>query len=108
MDQSEKDQLAEKVVDAWSEFDAALSNKRVYPRTQFEALFNRLKEYVDAVKDDTVIHKSVAGAVSGIREYLQTERKRVPGEILRDADRMECLLFSGYDPHFEGFEPPGL
>src|ERR1039458_9740532 len=25
-----------------------------------------------------------------------------------DAQRLECLLFSGYDPYFEGDEPPGL
>ena len=36
------------------------------------------------------------------------ERQRIPGTILPDADRLECLLFSGYDPHFEGDEPPGL
>jgi hypothetical protein len=36
------------------------------------------------------------------------ERKRVPADVLRDAERLECLLFSGYDPYFEGYEPPGL
>jgi hypothetical protein len=36
------------------------------------------------------------------------ERKGVPGDVLRDAEHLECLLFSGYDPHFEGNEPPGL
>jgi hypothetical protein len=36
------------------------------------------------------------------------ERKRVPGDVLRDAERLEYLLFSGYDPHFERDEPPGL
>jgi hypothetical protein len=32
----------------------------------------------------------------------------VPGRILSEADRLECLLFGGFDPHFEGNEPPGL
>jgi hypothetical protein len=39
---------------------------------------------------------------------LELERKRVPGEVLAEADRLECQLFAGYDPFFEGDEPPGL
>ena len=38
----------------------------------------------------------------------EVERKRVPGKVLYEADRLECLFFAGYDPHFEGDEPPGL
>jgi len=30
------------------------------------------------------------------------ERKRVPGHVLCEAERLECLLFGEYDPHFEG------
>jgi hypothetical protein len=26
----------------------------------------------------------------------------VPGSILYEADRLECLIFLRYDPHFEG------
>jgi hypothetical protein len=47
-------------------------------------------------------------AVNGLREYLSIERKRVPGDVLFEADRLECQLFAGYDPYFEGDEPPGL
>jgi len=39
-------------------------------------------------------------AVHGLVEYLQVERKRVPNEVLWDAERLECLLFLGYDPYF--------
>ena len=39
---------------------------------------------------------------------LGVERKRVPGEILYEADRLEVQFFDDYDPHFEGDEPPGL
>jgi len=28
--------------------------------------------------------------------------------VLSEADRLECLFFGGFDPHFEGEEPPGL
>ena len=34
--------------------------------------------------------------------FLKVEHKRVPDHVLRDAERLECLLFSGYDPYFEG------
>jgi hypothetical protein len=55
-----------------------------------------------------MLHRSVVQAVNGLAEYLQSERKRVPDEVLLEAERLECLLFSGYDPHFDGDEPPGL
>jgi len=48
------------------------------------------------------------GCGNGLREYLAVERKRVPGDVLFEADRLECQLFAGYDPSFEGDEPPGL
>lgn len=37
--------------------------------------------------------------------YLRLERKRVPDDVLYEADRLHCLLFSGYDPYFEGDAP---
>jgi hypothetical protein len=47
--------------------------------------------------------------VNGLREYLAVERKPIPGDVLFfEAERLECLLFVGYDPSFEGDEPPGL
>jgi hypothetical protein len=54
------------------------------------------------------IHKTVARAVNGLRQFLQIERKRIPENILLEADRLECQLFCAYDPTFEGDEPPGL
>jgi hypothetical protein len=66
------------------------------------------KRYAELTKPDSLIHKSLAAAVNGLVDYLGAERKRVPGDVLRDAERLECLLFSGYDPYFEGDEPPGL
>ena len=55
-----------------------------------------------------MIHRNVVRSVHGLVDYLQDERKRVPGEVLAEADRLKCLLFAGYDPHFDGDEPPGL
>jgi hypothetical protein len=54
-----------------------------------------------------MIHKSVV-AREGLREFLEVERKRIPGGILFEADRLECQLFAGYDPSFDGDEPPRL
>jgi hypothetical protein len=36
------------------------------------------------------------------------KRKRIPGNVLFEADRLECQLFGGYDPKFDGDEPLGL
>lgn len=66
------------------------------------------RRYLEMTVSDPMIHKSVASAVNGLREFLEVERKRIPGDILFEADRLECQLFSGYDPSFDGDEPPGL
>ena len=30
----------------------------------------------------------------------------MPGDVLSEADRLECQLFAAYDPGFDGDEPP--
>lgn len=67
-----------------------------------------LRQCVDATGKDKMLHRNVVQAVNRLVEYLQGERKRVPNEVLLEAERLECLLFLGYDPHFDGDEPPGL
>lgn len=108
MPSSDKDRLAAEVMKRLADFEDALSDKRKYPLLQFRAFWEVAKRYSELVKDDPLIHRSVAAEVHGLAEYLAVERKRVPQEVLRDAERLECLLFSGYDPYFEGDEPPGL
>ncbi len=106
---SEKDRLAAETRDRWDEFREGLSTeRRKYPLQQFQAFWLAAKHYAELTKLDSLIHKSVAAAVNGLVDYLSAECKRVPGHVLRDAERLECLLFSGYDPYFEGDEPPGL
>ena len=103
----EKDQLAAAVVQCWADFQHALSSdKRKYPIRQFRAFWEVTKRYAEQTKSDSLIHKSVARAVNGLVDSLKMERKRVPGHVLRDSDRLERLLFGGYDPHFEGEEAP--
>ena len=64
--------------------------------------------YADATAGDKMIHRAVGECVNGFGEYIQIQRKRVPGDALFDADRLETIVFSGYDPAFEGDEPSGL
>jgi hypothetical protein len=105
----EKDRLAAHVVEHWVKFREHLSpEKRKYPQRQFDIFWNAAKRYAELTKSDPMIHRAVAEAVNGLVDFLEVERKRVPADVLRDAERLECLLFSGYDPHFEGDEPPGL
>ena len=85
-----------------------LADKRKYPMQEFNAFWAATKRYAELTTSDPLIHRSVAGAVNGLVDFLEGERKLVPGQVLWDAERLECLLFGGYDPHFEGDEPPGL
>jgi len=97
------------VTEHWAEFQERLSSeKRKYPKRLFEVFWNAAKRYAELTKSDPLIHRAVAEAVNRLVDFLEVERKRVPADVLRDADRLECLLFSGYDPRFEGDEPPGL
>ena len=93
---SEKDRLAAEAMDRWYEFREGLSSeRRKYPLQQFQAFWLAAKRYAELTKPDSLIHKSVAAAVNRLIDYL-------------GAERLECLLFSGYDPYFGGDEPPGL
>jgi hypothetical protein len=109
MPTSQADRLADQVMKLWAEFELALhSDKRKYPVRQFQAFYSAARRYAESTKADSLIHKSVVGEVHGLVDYLRLERQRVPDGVLWDAERLECLVFMGYDPHFEGDEPPGL
>jgi hypothetical protein len=104
----EKDRLAAEAMECWADFqDALSSDKRKYPVQQFKAFRAVTKRYAELTRSDALIHRSLAGAVNGLVDFRQVERKRVPEPVLRDAERLVCLFFGGYDPHFEGDEPPG-
>jgi hypothetical protein len=95
-------------MELWVEFQDGLSNKCKYPVEQFRAFWDAGKRYAKLTQNDSLIHRKVVAAINGLREFLEFERKRIPGTIIADADRLESLLFSGYDPFFEGDDPPGL
>ena len=86
----------------------ALSNKRKYPTAEFTSFALGVRRYVQAVGRDPLIHREIVGAINGLVDFLTVERKRVPDAIVSEAHLLECLVFCGYDPHFEGDEPPGL
>jgi hypothetical protein len=102
------DRLAEDVMDAYAKFGMGFHGKGRFPDSQFEAFFDAVVRYVEATKDAKMIHRNIASVVSGLTEILSSQSSRAPDEAIADADRPECMLFSGYDPHFEGDEPPGL
>jgi hypothetical protein len=105
---SEKDRAAHVALERWIDLQAALSDKRKYPIGCFNAFVGATRHYIELTKGDPLIHRSVATAINGLSDFLAIERKRVPGNVLHEAESLECLLFGGYDPHFEGDEPPGF
>lgn len=109
MGDAEKNRLALSVADRRCEFEEALTgNRRKYPTREFRLFAEAVRLYVEKTRNDRMIHRDVVRSVNGLLSYLQVERKQVPGEVLAEADRLECLLSAGYDPHFDGDEPPGL
>jgi len=108
MSTSAKDRSAAAVLQRWLDFQNALSDKRKYPVQEFNSFVEAARRYIALSKGDPLIHRNVANAINGLTDFLELERKRVPGDVLREAERLECLLFGEYDPHFEGDEPRGL
>jgi hypothetical protein len=101
--------LATRVVDLWCSFRVALTeSKRRYAAREFFSFAAAARKYIELTRCDRVVRRDVAVVMNGLTQSLELERKRVPGEILYEADRLESLFFAGYDPHFEGGEPPGL
>jgi hypothetical protein len=104
----DNDKLAREVMQAHASFEERLHGKGRFPRELFQAFFDAVVRYVTATADEPMIHRNVAGVVTSLREVLELKSLRAPGKAIADADRLHCMLFAGYDPHFEGDEPPGL
>ena len=108
MPRSEKDLLATEFGERWIDFQMALSDKRKYPVQQFRLAWEIERRYAEMTKQDALIHRVVASAVNGMTDFLTCERKRVPEEVVLKPQRLESLVFAGYDSYFEGHEPSGL
>jgi hypothetical protein len=86
----------------------ALSDKRRYPKLQFEHFLKTVWRYAEQVRHDELVHREVVSIVYGLVDFLGCERKQIPENVIYDAERLESLPFDGYDPHYEGNEPPGF
>ena len=101
--------LAAEVKQTWVLFqEACASNRRRYPREEFLSFASAVRRYAEASREAPLLHREVVVAVQHLTDFVRLERKRVPGEVLREADSLECLLFLGFDPYYEGDEPPDL
>ena len=106
---SEKERLAAEVAKRYSAFEEALfGDKRKYPLQEFKEFWEAGRRYAELTRSDPLIHRKVVEVVHGLRDMVGVGRKRIPDQVPWDAERLECLVFSGYDPYFEGDEPPGL
>ena|SRR3989337_2526872 len=101
------DKLAEDVMNAYADFETHFYAKGPFPMLYFKAFFEVVVRYTETIKNSPMINRKVASAVNGLREMLE-KSSHAPGQAISDADRLECMLFSEYDPYFEGDEPPGL
>ena len=79
-----------------------------HPRCFCSLNYLCVRRYVARIGGDPLIHREIASAINGLVDFLKVERRRVPDAVIYEASRLESLLFSGYDPHFEGDEPAGL
>ena len=89
MPPSEKDRLAAEGEERWLDFQEALSDKRKYPVRPFREFWEAGRRYAEMTKHDPLIHRAVVSAVNGLTEFLTTERKRVPDQVVWDAERLE-------------------
>jgi len=106
---SDKDHLAGNVEERWLDFQGALSEGgKPYPTREFKFFAQAVRNYIAQTATDHLVHRNVVNVMNGLSDSLKARGKQIPGEVLTEADRLECLMFAGYDPNFEGDEPPGL
>jgi hypothetical protein len=103
----ELDALAQRVLEARAELDSRLHESgRRFPVAAIEMLWRAVLDYSAAMKGLKWLHRDVVRELSGFREYLELATFKTPPDVLQTADRMECILFAGYDPYPEDDERP--
>ena len=108
MNQSSLDQFADSVLAAYADLEGAIHSSEAFPRREFDTFFNSVVRYVEATKDTGFVHRTVASQLNGFSQFLQTLHKNLSDDVLYQADRLETIFFSAYDPYFKGGEPLGL
>ena len=95
MRDAEKDRLALSVVDRHSQFEEALAgNRRKYPTREFRLFAEAVRRYVEKTGSDEMLHRDVVGAVHGLVNYLQIERKRYPAKCSSRPKDWSASFFS--------------
>jgi len=103
MPSPEKDQLAAEAMECWVDFQQAFPRTSGNIRCSSSRLSGRLRSATPSRQGRILLFTGVSVRQStGLSILFEVECKRVPDDVLRDAERLECLLFSGYDPYFEG------
>jgi hypothetical protein len=109
MTDSTKDALAAIVEERWVDVQVALSDsKRKYPVEESRKFAHAVRTYIEESRTDPLIHRNVVQVINGLTDSFEVGCDRIPNEVFEEAARLESLMFAGYDPHFEGDEPPGL
>jgi hypothetical protein len=103
-----KDQLAAEAMDRWHDFERACRPKKKFPMREFRAFWLLAKQYAELTRSDKTIRRDLATAVHELTTVYGWASKAPENEAIADIERLECLVFCGYDPHFEGDEPPEL
>lgn len=104
---SHSDRLAEQAVDSYCAFAETLAGLGPYPQAQFYVFAEADRRYPASIEGSPLVHRNIVRVVNGLREYLAVERKRVQAGPCTRPIAWRQMFFSGYDPHFEGDEPPG-
>ncbi|MBN1608878.1 MAG: hypothetical protein JW940_19785 [Polyangiaceae bacterium] len=74
-----------------------MKDPRRWPLDELHQLFEAVAAYTDATAGNEMIHRCVAGCVSGLHEYLADQGKHVPPDTVHEARCLEVLLFENFD-----------
>jgi len=89
---SEKDRLAARVIDRHCVFQQALAGSRKrYPTREFESFAAVMRRYVDATREDEMLHRGVVTAVYGLVRW-ETPRLCRGGSEGLTAPAVHCTL----------------
>jgi hypothetical protein len=89
MPSPEKSRLAAEAMECWVDFQLSLSSdKAEVSDPAFQGFVGVAKFHAELTRSDPLLHRSVPGAVNGLADFLEVERKRVPDHFLRDAERL--------------------
>ena len=105
---SEKDRLAAETMERWRDFEHGCRPKKKFPIREFRAFWSVAKRYAELTRSDKAIRRDLATAVHELTTVYGWASKTPENEAIADIQRLECLVFHGYDPHFDGDEPPEL